>query len=79
MIAVGVLGSLGDELDPVLDLGHPGIHAVAGALAPIAHHTNLGESKYIIINYNILLGIFIIHHSPSVFSNHKRASRVSLA
>ena len=46
MIAVGVLGSLGDELDPVLDLGHPGIHAVAGALAPIAHHTNLGESKY---------------------------------
>ena len=46
MIAVGVLGSLGDEHDPVLDLGHPGIHSVAGALTAIADHTNLGESKY---------------------------------
>ena len=47
MVAVGVLGSLGNELDPMLDLGHPGIHAVAGALAPIANHSHLGESKYI--------------------------------
>ena len=42
LIAVGVLCSLGQELDPVLDLGHPGIHAVAWALASIAHNTNLG-------------------------------------
>ena len=47
VIAVGVLGSLGYELDPVLDLGHPGIHTVAGALTAIANHSHLGESKYI--------------------------------
>ena len=41
-ITVGVLCSLGYELDPVLDLCHPGIDAMAGALASIAHHTNLG-------------------------------------
>ena len=46
LVTVGILGSLGQELDPMLDLGHPGIHAVAGALTAIAHHPNLGESKY---------------------------------
>ena len=47
LIAVGVLCSLGQELDPVLDLGHPGINAVAGALTPIANNSHLGESEYI--------------------------------
>ena len=47
MIAIGVTGSRGDELDPVLDLSHPGVHAVAGALTAIADHSHLGESKYI--------------------------------
>ena len=47
MVTVGVLGSLCYELDPVLDLGHPGIHTVAGALGPITHHAHLGESKFI--------------------------------
>ena len=56
MVAIGVLGSLGHELDPVFDLSHPGIHAVAGALHSIAHHTNLGESKCIkSINCDIIL------------------------
>ena len=44
LLTVGVLGSLGYELDPVLDLGHPGIHTVAGALAAKAHHSNLENS-----------------------------------
>ena len=47
LVTVAVLGSLGQELDPVLDLSHPGINAVAGALTPIADHSHLGESKYI--------------------------------
>ena len=42
LIAVAILGSLGDKLNPVLDLGHPGIHAVTGALTSIANHPNLG-------------------------------------
>ena len=45
LVAVGILGSRGYELDPVLHLGHPGIHTVAGALTPIAHNANLRESK----------------------------------
>ena len=63
LIAIGVLCSPGYELDPVLDLSHPGIHAVAGALAAIAHHSDLGESKYInlLINYTILIRIFTIY------------------
>ena len=55
-VTVAILGSLGHELDPVLDLGHQGIHAMAGALAPIAHHTHLGEPKYIMFTN---CGIFI--------------------
>ena len=47
-LAVAILGSLGYELDPMLDLGHPGIHSVAGALTPIAHNANLRESKNLI-------------------------------
>ena len=47
MVTVGILGSLGQELDPVLHLGHTAVHTVAGALTPIADHSNLGESKYI--------------------------------
>ena len=45
LIAVGILSSLGQKLDPVLDLGHPGIHPVAGTLAAKAHHSNLEKSK----------------------------------
>ena len=47
MFAVAILGSLGQELDPVLHLGHPAVHAMAGALAPIANYSHLGESKHI--------------------------------
>ena len=45
IITVGVHSSLGYELDPVFDLGHPGIHPDTGALTSKTHHTNLGESK----------------------------------
>ena len=47
MVAVRVLGSLGQELDPVLHLGDTAVHTVAGALTPVADHSHLGESKYI--------------------------------
>ena len=47
LVTIGVLGSLGQELDPVLDLRHPGIHTVAGTLAAIADHSHLGKSKFI--------------------------------
>ena len=47
MVAVGVPSSLGQELDPVLDLGHPAIDTVAGALTAVADQSHLGESKYI--------------------------------
>ena len=46
MVAVGILGSLGQELDPVLHLGHTAVHTVTGALTAVADHSNLGESKY---------------------------------
>ena len=46
MVAICVLSSLCYELDPVLDLCHSGIHAVAGALTSKAHHPDLGKSKY---------------------------------
>ena len=46
-ITVGILGSLGQELDPVLHLGHTAVHTVAGALTPIANNSHLGESEYI--------------------------------
>ena len=56
LLTVGVHSSPRNELNPVLDLSHPGIHAMAGALASIAHHTNLGESKYIMfINCDIYI------------------------
>ena len=45
MVAVGVLGSLGQELDPMLDLGHTAVHTVAGALTAITYNSHLGESK----------------------------------
>ena len=77
MIAVGVLGSLGHEHDPVLDLRHPGIHSVAGALTAIADHSHLGESKY--IKYFIQEVIPYFHNSPVILSHHQGASRVSLA
>ena len=47
IVAVAVLGSLGQELDPMLDLGDTAVHTVAGALTAIADHSHLGESKYI--------------------------------
>ena len=46
-ITVAILGSLGQELDPVLHLGHTAVHTVAGALTAVADHSHLGESKYI--------------------------------
>ena len=47
MNTVRVLGSLGQELDPVLHLGHTAVNPVAGALTAVADHSHLGESKYI--------------------------------
>ena len=47
LVTVGILGSLGYELDPVLHLSHTGIHPVAGALTAVADHSHLRESKYI--------------------------------
>ena len=47
LVTIGVLGSLGQELDPVLHLGHTAVHTVAGALTPIANNSHLGESEYI--------------------------------
>ena len=47
LVTVGILGSLGYELDPVLNLSHPGINSVTGALASIADHSHLGKSKFI--------------------------------
>ena len=46
-VAVGILGSLGQELDPVFHLGDTAINPVAGAFATVANHSHLGESKYI--------------------------------
>ena len=45
LITIAVYGFCCYELDPVLDLGNPGIHAVTGTLAAIADHSDLGESK----------------------------------
>ena len=47
LTTVCVLSSLGQELDPMLDLGHTAVNPVAGALTAIANHSHLGESKYI--------------------------------
>ena len=47
LVTVAILGSLGQELDPVLDSGDTAIHAVAGALTSVADYSHLGESKYI--------------------------------
>ena len=47
LTTVCVLGSLGQELDPMLHLGHTAVNPVAGALTPIANNSHLGESKYI--------------------------------
>ena len=73
-ITVGVLGSLGQELDPVLDLGHPGINTVAGALTAIANNPNLGKSKIMesfklyvsfwIFNIYIIYTQFTFHSQP---------------
>ena len=41
LIAVGVLCSLGQELDPVLYLGYTGVNAVTGALTPVANYSHL--------------------------------------
>ena len=46
-ITVGILGSLGQEKNPILDLGHTAVHTVAGALTSVANNSHLGESKYI--------------------------------
>ena len=47
MVTVSILGSLGQELDPVFHLGHTAINPVAWALTAVADHSHLGESKYI--------------------------------
>ena len=46
-ITVAILGSLGQELDPVFHLGDTAVHTVAGALTSVANNSHLGESKYI--------------------------------
>ena len=47
LIAISVLGFLGKELDPILDLGDTTINSVAGALATVTNHSHLRESEYI--------------------------------
>ena len=47
LLAVGVLGTLGHELNPILYLRHTAINTVTWALTAIAYNTHLGESKYI--------------------------------
>ena len=55
-ITVAILGSLGQELDPVLHLGDTAVHTVAGALTAIADNSHLGESKYVYrVIYNCVL------------------------
>ena len=44
LIAVAVHGPISNELDPVLHLGNPGIHTIAGAFCTKTHHTNSRES-----------------------------------
>ena len=68
-ITVGILGSLGQELDPVLHLGDTAVYAVAGALTPVAEHSNLGDSKYILYFINCLLSSDI-DNIPAILSNH---------
>ena len=66
LIAVAVSSSLGQELDPILDLGYPGVNAEAGTLTSVTNHTNLGESKYIkLINCKILHKIVISYYGYS--------------
>ena len=44
LIAVAVHGPISNELDPVLHLGNPGIHTIAGAFCTKTHHTDSRES-----------------------------------
>ena len=44
LIAVAVHGSISNELDPLLHLGNPGIHTIAGAFYTKTHHTDSRES-----------------------------------
>ena len=63
LITVAVYSTLRYELDPVLHLGHPGIHTVAGALYSIAHHSDLGKSKSV-NEQNKLLYLVYDSHLP---------------
>ena len=43
LVTIGVLGPLCQELDPVLDLCHPGVDAVTRTLGAGAQHAYLGH------------------------------------
>ena len=60
-ITVAILRSLGQELDPMLDLGHTAVNSVAGALTPETNHPHLGKSKYIklFINCNTIFYLIL--------------------
>ena len=86
LLAVAVLRvPPGDLLDPVLDLGHPGVHpgvAGQGAANTPAHHSDLcvpeaREQSRLQIILNVDNTSYI--HSPSILRNKERASRISLA
>ena len=47
MVAVGILGSLGQELDPMLHLSDTAVNSVTGTLTTVANHSHLRESKYV--------------------------------
>ena len=66
LVTVAILGSLGQELDPMLHLGDTAVHAVAGALTPVANYSHLGKSKYII---NLFIVIYYCLRSISVDPN----------
>ena len=70
-----------NELDPVLDLGHPSVHTMAGALTTKAYHANLSESELMISFQSYLCALIDMVNTfdpPSIFRNHQGASRVSL-
>ena len=69
-LTIAIHGSFGYELDPVLHLGHPGIHTLAGTLNSKADHSDLGKSKSINEQNKLkyLVDVFIssVYHAVNV-------------
>ena len=78
LIAVAVHGSISNELDPVLHLGNPGIHTIAGAFYSKTHHTDRRESTER-NEGSCLCAMCAAQYLPSILRYHQWASRISLA